>query len=615
MLGGARQVASLVVSLVRILFLAVALHLASTGMGALLLLPAGRLSPTLRRAARPLGGLVLLPLMVWWWVQWAHRPARQLAWPIRIVALAGVAILAREQWTRRPSRGLVRLVVRRSLVPLVVLGFFFVVLHPLAHQPAMTASSDLVADAPFYSIVATSLLDELPSATKGIEAYDAHHVYRIDHHGAYGLLAGVSAGTGLRTVSVQWSVLIAAVLAMAGGLAAVTRLVFRASWVGELAVVGAALASYLSVYMLVQFPLGQVLGLSFLPGLLVALVFLARARSRQAFVGAALAAWLAFDGVFRSYLFILPAFVPFLGLCALSAVRRPWRWSALARPALGLAAAGAFTVVLAPDGALEQLRRFTRAADAPNGWSIAQFRPMMLLGFMHQFEVFAGWGRVLAELAVVFALCALLVAFVRPERRRRMLFGIGAVLATLVVYALYYRSKGESYQQWKLAVSFCFIALPLMWAGVVEALRDIVRRVPVMSQRALLGATVLVLPLLTAVAVNGRRLHSRATFVVAHPEALQLAAAWPIACAPVVQVASDDQVNENWLVYAFLDRVVRPISTSYFGELPAKDAPTIWTAIVSPPNFVSVGGTRRVEMIGALGWDDRAARCGTPSFG
>ena len=100
----ARPVASPAVSLVRILLLAVALHVASTGIGALLLLPARSLSPTLRRAIRPLGGLVLLPLLVWWWVQWVHRPARELAWPIRIVALIGVAVLVREQRSRRRSR-------------------------------------------------------------------------------------------------------------------------------------------------------------------------------------------------------------------------------------------------------------------------------------------------------------------------------------------------------------------------------------------------------------------------------------------------------------------------------------------------------------------------------
>jgi hypothetical protein len=603
------------VSLVRILLMAVALHVASTGIGALLLLPARGLAPTLRRAIRPLGGLVLVPLLVWWWVQWAHRPVRELAWPIRIVAVVGVVVLAREQWSRRPTVARGRLLVRRSLVPVLVLGFFYVVLHPLAHQPAMTASSDTVADAPFYSIVATSLLDDLPTRTRGIEAYDAHHVYRIDHHGAYGLLAGVSAATGLRTVSVQWSVLVAAVLGMAAGLASVTRLVFRSSWLGELAVVGAALGSYLSVYMLVQFPLGQVLGLSFLPGLLVALVFLARARSRHAFVGATLATWIAFDGVFRSYLFILPAFVPFLVLCILATVRRPWRWAALVRPAVGLAIAGIITVVLAPDGALEQFRRFSRAADAPNGWSIAQFRPMMLFGFMRQFENFAGWGRVLFELAVVVVVCIAIVAAVRAERRRRALFGVGAVFATLVAYALYYRSKGESYQQWKLAVSFCFIALPLLWGALVEALRDLVRRVPAASRHALIGAAVLVVPLLAAVGINGRRLHARATIVVAHPEALQLAASWPVACAPIVQVASDDQVDENWLVYAFLDRVVRPIRTSYFGELPAEDLPTVWTAIVSTPTGVTVGGDVPVEMNGTIGFDARAAQCARSNSG
>ena len=621
-------------SLVRILALAVALFGASTAIGALLTAPlaliSGSMSPSLRRVARPLGGLVLLPLMVWWWVEWVHRPVHELAWPIRAVVVAGLVVMARERRGRRPGWGRVRVVVRRHVGAIVVLGFFFVLLHPLAHQPAMTASSDAVADAPFYSIVATSLIDDLPltrriagespgEGRRGETGYDAHRVYRIDHHGAYGLLAATSAATGLRTVSVQWSVLIAATLAMVQGLTTVTRLVFRSSWVGEVAVTGAALGSLLSVYMRGLFPLGQVLGLSFLPALAVALVFAARARSRPALLAAAVATWLAFDGVFRSYLFILPAFVPWLSLVFAATVgvrsrRRRWRAPAVVRPVAVLAAAAVVTVALAPDGALEQFRRFTRATDAPNGWSIDGFRPSMTFGFMRGFEVFAGWGRIAVELVVLVTLCMVMVALVRADRRRRFAFALAAVVATSVAYALYYRSKGPSYQQWKLAVSFSFVAWPLGWAAAVEAVRDGARRVarvPFAARWALPIAAVVVAVPLAVVARNGRRQQPEATAVVAHPEALALARRTPISCAPVVQVASDDQVNENWLVYAFLDREVRPVRTSYFGALDQQELPTVWLATTSVPAGVTPGGTRAVEQQGTLGYDARVAACAT----
>jgi hypothetical protein len=604
-------------SLVRILLLAVAIYAGSTAIGALLLAPFRVTSPMLQRVVRPLGGFVLLPLLVWWWVEWLHRPARQLGWPIRVVVAAGVLVLVREWMHRRPSVGRARVFVRRNVPLVVVLGFFFVMLHPLAHQRAMTSSSDLDADAPFYSIVATSLLDDLPTADRAITDYDAHPVYRIDHHGAYGMLAATATTTGLRTVSIQWSVLIAAVLAMTQGMAGLVRTIFRTGWVGEVAAIAASVGSFLSVYMVALFPLGQVLGLSFIPAFVLTVIAAARARSTRALVGIIAAMWIAFDGIFRSYLFILPAFVPFALFAALASVRRPWRWRQhVGRPLVAMALAGAVTVVLAPDGAREQFRRFTRAADAPAGWSLPGFRPLGMLGFMRGFAPFAGWRRVALELLALLVVALVAVVAVRRERRRRFVFALAAPMAALGVYYLYYRSKGASYQQWKLAVSISFVAMPFFWVGFLEAARDGARRVTSRAPSgragwALAAAAVVVAAPLALVDRNGRLLHRDATVVIAHPETLALAARTPRSCAPDVQVASDDQVNENWLVYAFLDRKVRPIRLSYFGTQDQQELPTVWLASAEAPGGIAAAGSTPLVMTGRLSYDAWMVSCAT----
>lgn len=448
----------------------------------------------------PVLGLAALALLSWWWVR-ASGTGLEVGVPV-IVALAALAWVpvVIDLRRRRPS---LRAVARAMVVPVVTVvavailfTFHFSSVFRLDHLSSAAGSN---IDVAAYSLVAGHLVDEGLSGTGNIEGYDLSERAEEDAFGATSLVATTAVASGRRTWEVGTTVLFVAIAALALSLVALVRRLWPEA---GLVAAGAALggvASFLFVYLTLQFFLAQILAAALIGAVLVAFLAAIDAGSRRAVAASAAVIGLLGVGLIATYPHMaLLAPIVLLPAALVCVPRRELRPGVLRVAAAALGGA-LVAIALAPDLFVGAIRRAGVLGGVQAGWALPGFLPTDLVGALGT-EVpaheAARWAGSAALLLGIMACAALRW---RADRLGR--FTAVAWVAALASYGVVYAREGESYRQWKWITTFLPLLVALAVAVVVAGGLELARRArvrPQLARAAAVGVLALVVALQTA---------------------------------------------------------------------------------------------------------------------
>lgn len=399
------------------------------------------------------------------------------------------------------------------------------------------------------------------------------HVGTITRHdvfGAYALLVFGAAVTGLD----MWQTLLPALLV--GAYLCVLSMycvVRRCSDLARAPAAAVALlscASFLFVYVEIQYFLSQVIGMATTGLVFVLTLDASRARDRGEWgrgvgVGAALVVCTLFTYPHMVYLGV-PVLVGLAGVAA--ATGRP-RLPALVRAGGFGVVMVAIAFVVSPSRFVDALDRTIALSDIPAGWPLPFVTPSQLLGFHRSWTLTPSRTTVVASVALVVAAPAAAVALrLRSKLRTEPLLVL--VVGLLASYAAAYARYGVSYNQWKWISYFQPLVVVGLAAPLALAVREVVRRLPRLCRGATAAATVLPVVLLVAATVNARHA-SRTAVTEVDPDVLALQDAPALRALDAVNVDLPPYWHTMWGMYAAVEAgvdAVHPHSLSYYPRSP-----------------------------------------------
>jgi hypothetical protein len=528
----------------------------------------------------PVIGLAVIYLLSWWWLR-ATDAGLDIGVPV-IVAVGAVAWIpvAIDLARRRPA---LHEVARPAVVPVVTVvavavlfAFHFSSVFRLDHLSSAAGSNGDVAA---YSLVAGHLEGEGLSGPGNIEGYDLSERAEEDAFGATALVATAAVVSGHETWEVGTAVLFVAIATLAVSLVALLRRLWLG---GGLLVAGATLvgvASFLFVYLTLQFFLAQILAAALLGAVLVAFLAAVDARSQPAGATCAAVIGLLGAGMIATY--------PHMALFA-PAVLLPAALACLPRAGLregalrvaGTAAAGAVVAVaLAPDQFVGAIRRAEVLSGVQAGWPLPAFLPTDLVGALGT-EVPAHTAtRWAGSVALLIGIGACAALRWRIDRLGR--FTVVAWAGALASYAVVYAWEGESYRQWKWITTFLPLLVALAAAVVVAAGIGLARRArvrPQLAQAGALAALVLVVAFQTAKAdpFVSRFLGGPVPGVYVNADLAAIASEPRVAGLTRVAFNFTDPAEYQWAAAIIRPREVLPYPT------PTNDRPWILERVGAP---------------------------------
>jgi hypothetical protein len=463
-------------------------HLARRWSGGALAVPA------------PVLGIAAVALLSWWWVR-----ATGLGLEVGVPAIAGVAALA---WVpvavdlrrRRPS---LRAVAERMAVPVVTLvavailfSFHFSSAFRLDHLSSAAGSN---IDVAAYSLVAGHLVGEGLSGTGNIEGYDLSKRAEEDAFGATALVATAAVASERETWEVGTAVLFVTIAALALSAVALLRRLWPEAGLLAAGAALAGVASFLFVYLTLQFFLAQILAAALLGAVLVAFLAAVDARSWRAVAASAGVIGLLGVGMITTYphmaLFAPAVLLP----AALVCLPRTGLRQGVLRVAAAVAGGAVVAVALAPDQFVGAIRRAEVLSGVQAGWPLPAFLPTDLVGALGTEVPAHDAARWAGSVALLLGIGACAALRWRADRLGR--FTVVGWAGALASYAVVYAWEGESYRQWKWITTFLPLLVALGAAVVVAAGIELARRASVRPQVATAGALaalVLVVALQTA---------------------------------------------------------------------------------------------------------------------
>ena len=446
--------------------------------------------------ASPVIGLAVLQGFSWYWLRYTNS-GMVTGLPIlgvcAAVALAGVA------WSKRHSLHRPDLAFSASTAGLLVgVGAVFLIEYRTPLRVGhLTSASIWNEDIVVYVTAARGLVSHgfswagnIVGVNLGAAATSASIGSRP---GPYSTLAAAALGTGLGTWQIALPFLLVAVALGALAIRDTARLLLPGSLVAGSVIALLATMASLFAYVTTNYFLGQVLVMPLTLGELVVLHWIARQSTwRKRIAGLVLLVAMVVVAVlsFTPLAFLMQPVI--LAVVCVGEVGRGW----LRRSAVVIASSvGTFVIgcALVAESVWRSLRVTHSFAGAALGWPLGLMTPLDVLGFRQAIrKPRPVVGTFVFETAIIGAVVLAAVWVLWNERRRAAISSAAAAFFVLGSYALVYANEGYSYQQWKWISFFQPVFIVAVFALVVAAAGELIRKwapdkPPVRVVAALLG--------------------------------------------------------------------------------------------------------------------------------
>ncbi|MDA0182380.1 hypothetical protein OJ997_18880 [Solirubrobacter phytolaccae] len=512
-------------------------------------------------------GLAVVQIVGWYWIVTGHDGLRGPMIVLLVLGAlgSGFALLRRGVPRPRFQDTTVLIAIAGTLIAFVAM--YWQVFNLGTHTPASLGNLDVAS----YSIVGQHLAER--GFDDGGQIGGIGDRSKWDAFGSTVLLGASSAVTGVGVWKLALPVILIFLLLSATTLARLLNELFpKAPLQAGFASVAASV-SFLGLYVVGHYFLGQVMAAALIPILCVAAL---RARDVVSWrAGARLSGAVAVVVVvFLSHYFhMLPPTLAFVGLAGVAASGRAFR-TAVPKVAGVLTAGLLLGALIVPEMVKLGVDRGRMLSSVQAGFALPGFTPFEIAGAMDGKFAPSGTLDIVLSVVLLGAVLAALFALRRTHGRVALFAGVMVALI-LLSYLVLYLIEGASYRQWKWITYFqpLYAALVFMvlCMGIASLWRSRPARWVVAGSCGALAGLALVL-----LAYGGMvRTRPLAPFQSAAPGELTFIYVdrnvSNLEVNPVVEQAGGINVDivpwweTMWAIYFLRDHAVTMQSVSYFG--------------------------------------------------